>query len=135
MRVKDLTRFFSSITVRWLMFGLWTVLVFYLLLWPSNGTPVHDVSSFFGGTELTDAGGHVVLAFVEALLLYRVLCYYMPVQRATLWTLGCTLLLGLALESAQYWIPSRGATLLDLGANWLGVGISVIFSKKVFPTG
>jgi hypothetical protein len=134
VKTKDLLKPFSSVAVHWLLAGLWTVLICYLLLWPSEGTAVHDVSAFFGGTDLTDAVGHFVLAFIETSLLYCVLCHYMPARRALSWTLGSALVLGLALELAQNWIPARGVTLLDLGANWLGVGMSVSISKRVFPT-
>jgi VanZ family protein len=133
VRIKDLRKCLSSIRTRWLLAGLWTALVCYLLLWPSAGTPVHDVSAFFGGTDLTDAAGHCLLAFVETLLLYGVLCHYWAARRALLWTLASALALGLALELAQNWTPTRGATLMDIGANWLGVGLSGLVSRIVFP--
>jgi hypothetical protein len=124
---------FSSVAVRWLLLGMWTGLMGYLLLWPSRGTPVHDVSAFFGGTDLTDAVGHVVLAFIETALLFSVLRHYMPARRALIWTLGSALTLGFVLELAQNWIPARGVTLVDLGANWSGVGMSVLVSRKLSP--
>jgi hypothetical protein len=56
-------------------------------------------------------------------------------QRALLWTLCGTLVLGWVLELAQNWIPARGVTLLDLSADWRGMGMPAFVSKRVFPPG
>jgi hypothetical protein len=121
----------ASIAVRWVLMGLWTALFCYLLLWPSEGTAVHDVSVAFGGTDWTDAAGHVVLAFVETALIYSLLCHYIPARRVFLYTLGGALALGLVLELAQHWVPARGVTLMDLSANWLGTGMSVLVLRQI----
>ena len=113
----------------WLLAGLWTALTGYLLLWPSEGSSVEEVSSFFGGSDLTDALGHVALIFVETALLYGLFRYYAP-RRAAGYALGSALVLGLILETAQNWIPGRGAGLYDLGANWAGaVMLMVVVSR------
>jgi len=115
--------------VLWLLAGLWTVLTCYLLLWPSEGTSVENVSSFFGGSDLTDSLGHVVLAFVETALLYGLFRHYVP-RRASVYTLGSALMLGLLLELAQNWIPARGANLFDLSANWAGAVMLVVVVSR-----
>lgn len=110
---------------RWVLALLWTVLIGYLLLWPSEETAVEDVSDTFGGTDLTDAVGHVALMAIETLLVYGVLVHSWPARRALRGAALFTLILGLVLEGAQHWIPSRGFALLDLSANWLGVALCV----------
>ncbi len=113
----------------WLLAGLWTALTCYLLLWPSEGTSVENVSSFFGGSDLTNSLGHVVLAFVETALLYGLFRRYFP-RHASALTLGSALMLGLILELAQNWIPARGANLFDLGANWAGAVMLVVVVSR-----
>jgi VanZ family protein len=93
------------------------------MVWPSAGTPVADVSSWFGGTTLTDAFGHVVLFWIEAMLLYRVLCRYIGGRRALLLVVFGGLLLGALLELIQHWVPARGSTWMDFSANCLGIGL------------
>jgi VanZ family protein len=46
---------------------------------------------------------------------------WLPRQRAILLAAGIALAIGTTTEVLQIIIPSRGATLLDLGANWLGI--------------
>jgi VanZ family protein len=101
----------------------------YLLLWPSKGSSVENVSSFFGGTDFTDALGHVALMGIETALLYGLFRYYAP-RHASRYALGSAMLLGLILEVAQRWIPDRGSTWYDLAANWMGaVMLLVVVSK------
>ena len=50
----------------------------YLMLWPSEGTAVRKISDFFGGDDIHDAMGHLVLIFVETNLGYMLLRHYLP---------------------------------------------------------
>ncbi|MBN1311614.1 MAG: VanZ family protein [Anaerolineae bacterium] len=94
------------------------------MVWPSRGTPVGSLSLFFGGTELTDAAGHVILCGILVWLWYWALRGYLQPS----WVLGVGVAVGLGLgivtELAQVFVPSRGASLLDLLANVLGMGIA-----------
>ena len=119
-----------SLVWSWPLFVLWTLLLCYLMLSPSKGT-VRSISLFFGGTEWTDAMGHVVLIFIETALAYNLLRHYVSLHRALRYACWGTLVLGLSLETAQIWIPSRGASLLDASAALLGVGLFAVVSRKV----
>lgn len=115
--------------LHWILAAGWTLLLCYLLLAPSEGSGVKEVSGTFGGTDLTDAVGHVALLLVETFLVFILARHYVPEQRAAtiavVWALG----LGTALELAQLWIPARGAALLDVAANWCGAGLFVVLRR------
>jgi hypothetical protein len=115
----------ANLIIRWTAALLWTLLTTYLMVWPSRGTAVGWLSRFFGGTEVTDAIGHVILTSILAWLWYRALH---GVLRPA-WTLGVVLIICLGLEIVtefvQAFIPSRDASTLDVLANVLGVGLSL----------
>ncbi len=115
----------------WVLVGVWTVVLCFFLLWPSKGTLVDDVSEVFGGGERTDAVGHAVLAFFETAFLFNLIRHRMTRLRALLLAVGSCLILDLALEVAQIWIPARGFTLLDLSANWIGTGLFVLIACPI----
>ncbi len=110
--------------VRWSAALLWSATATYLMVWSSRDTPVRWLSRLFGGTQLTDAIGHMVLCGILVWLWYRALRGSLQPASA----LGVVVAIGLGLsvvtELAQVFVPSRGASLLDLLANVLGVGLS-----------
>lgn len=108
----------------------WTLLLCFLLLSPSNGT-VHDISSLFGGTEMTDAIGHIILIGVECMLTYLVMLRYLPHVLAQKLAFICTLAFGIFLELAQLLIPSRGTSLIDIIAAFVGVGCVYITITRI----
>lgn len=108
----------------------WTLLLCFLLLSPSDGT-VHNLSSLFGGTEVTDAIGHIILIGVECILTYLVMLRYLPLVLAQKLALICTLAFGIFLELAQLFIPSRGASLIDIMAAFIGVGCVYVTITKI----
>lgn len=113
----------TKLMISWLLWALWTILLCFLFLSPSEGTAVRDISLFFGGSELTDAIGHVVMIFIETALLYNVLRQYLADELALRYAVGVTLVFGLCAELAQHWVPSRGASLIDVCAAFIGVGL------------
>lgn len=119
------------IVLSWLAWAGWTILLCLLFLSPGDGT-VRNISSFFGGTEITDAIGHILLLFVDTALLYHTLRYYFLNDRALrIATIG-TLIFGLCAEMAQLMIPTRGASLIDLLAAFVGVGLCFMFVRRGF---
>lgn len=90
------------------------------VLLPSDTALVYRVSKFFGGTERTDAVGHVILFGLFTLSLYWMFNYHLSRQYACYAAVGCGLLIGTAFELLQNVIPARGASALDLYANWVG---------------
>jgi hypothetical protein len=109
--------------IRWIAALAWTALVCALMLLPGNdGGVVDDTSTFFGNRDLTDAIGHVALFFALAALWQWAL-------RDRRRAIGLAAALGILTEGAQSLVPDRGASLLDLGANVLGV-ILFYFSAR-----
>lgn len=109
---------------RWMAALAWTTLVGLLMLLPGEDSIAEDTSGFFGGTDMTDALGHVLLFGIFTALWYAVLvCYLAPAPALTgALVIGTTC--GLLLELGQGFVPERGPSLLDLAANALGVLIS-----------
>jgi hypothetical protein len=102
---------------------LWSAMLLYLMLYPADGTLVADVSGFFGGLDVTDAFGHVILFAGETLLTFFVFRTQVSALKAKWSTVIIMLLLAFLLETLQIWIPGRGASLLDYAANGTGVGV------------
>lgn len=107
--------------LRWGIALAWTGLILILMLTPSDKPVVEDTSATFGGTDYTDAIGHVVLFGTLALLWWAALACHKPIPTAFYRALGLSLLLGISLEIAQNWVPERGTSLLDLFANASGI--------------
>ena len=108
--------------VAWIFWLGWTGLFCILMLSPSAGT-VKNLSGFFGGTEITDAVGHVILVGVDCFLLYILMIHYLPDTIARRYSIIVTLMIAIIVETAQLWIPSRGASMIDIAAAFIGVGI------------
>lgn len=111
---------------RWALALAWTVLVCLLMLLPGEDSVAEDTSGFFGGTDLTDAAGHVLLFGALTVFWYAALvCQVRP--PVAFW--GAVLMgagLGLLLETGQSLVPERGLSLLDFSANALGVSGAVL---------
>lgn len=126
-------RMVHSAVLAWLAAAAWLALAGFLMLAPGEGTPVEDISRAFGGTDLTDALGHVVLFGVLIALLAHALSFHVAPGRALALAAGSAFVLGAALELAQLAAVERGATLLDLAANWLGVlAVAAWLRRSVF---
>lgn len=114
-----------SHALRWLAATGWTVLVVVLMLMPGQDSAADDLSRFFGGTDITDAAGHVFLFGVLVLLWLLALATALPRTRALQWAVAIGLAVGLVSELLQVFIPHRGVTLLDLSANALGAAVAL----------
>lgn len=106
--------------VRWLAAISWTVLVVALMLMPGQDTAADDLSHFFGGTDITDAAGHVFLFGVLVLLWLLALVTVLLRSRALRLAVAIGLALGLVTELLQVFVPHRGVAFIDLFANALG---------------
>jgi VanZ family protein len=114
----------DSPIVRWALALAWTGMIMVLMLTPSDKAVVEETSNSFGGTDLTDTVGHVILFGVLALLWWAALACRGD-ARAALWRgVGWAAALGVALEIAQHWVPERGVSVLDLVAN-VGGAVSI----------
>jgi VanZ family protein len=110
--------------VRWSAALLWTALVCALMLLPGRGTVVEDTSRAAGGTDLTDAIGHVILFGILAGLWWGALAPRRGWSAALRIALGVALVLGLLAEAGQSLMPDRGVSLLDFLANELGAVVA-----------
>lgn len=113
----------------------WTALACLLMLLPGKGTVAEDTSNFFGGTDSTDALGHVLLFGGLTVLWYAALSCWLapaPALRVAL-VLGAAF--GLLLEVGQGFVPERGISLLDFTANALGVlvgaALVIVLSRRL----
>ena len=110
-----LSRYLQSPTVRWALTLAWTALAMKLMLSPSgDGTAVSWVSQLFGGTETTDAVGHIIINVILAWLwCWTISLYATPLKTTRIVLIGgITWCFGA--ELSQFFVPERGASLLDL---------------------
>jgi len=108
----------------WFLCFSWLGLLGILLL--SSGTGIiSQISGLFGGSEVTDAIGHVVMMTVNFLLIYGVFSRYTAAKQAQTIATVLVIVLGLGLELGQLWIPFRGVSLIDILAVFIGVGIAI----------
>jgi VanZ family protein len=107
-----------------------SVLALVFTLLPATSPLVYRASQFLGGTELTDALGHVLLFSVLTSAWYATLREHVGNAKAPVITAGLVLALGVATELAQAGIVDRGASLLDLGADALGVSLAVFSIRR-----
>ena len=107
----------------WFLCFSWLGLLGILLLSPGTGI-ISQISGLFGGSEVTDAMGHIIMMTVNCLLIYGVLSRYRPAKQAQIIAMVLVIILGLALELAQFWIPFRSVSLIDILSVFIGVGIA-----------
>lgn len=113
--------------VRWGLTLLWTGGQVLLMLSPSgDGTPISWISRLFGGTDFSDAVGHVLIFAMLALLWQWALRTHVAPQPARHTALLIAVLLGTATELGQHFVPNRGANLWDLAANLSGAAIAAL---------
>jgi hypothetical protein len=126
-RLKELFTYFQSAIIRWTLTLIWSAIAVSLMLSPSgDGTTVSGVSKLFGGTETTDAVGHVIINVILALLWCWTISLYASTAKMTRLILIGGIVWCFGAELTQYFVPERGASLLDLAANILGVLIGLI---------
>jgi VanZ family protein len=103
-----------------------SLLALALTTLPGNTPLVNGTSRFLGGTDITDALGHVGLQCLFTAAWFWALRLYLSKKAALGCAIGIALAFGTLTEFAQYFVPERGSTLLDLGANWIGVVVFVL---------
>lgn len=90
------------------------------MLLPGDGGLVHEASWLLGGSELSDALGHVGLFCFLKMGWYWALRPHRGIERALVLSAAIAFAIGTTTEAAQGFLPSRGMSLLDFFANWLG---------------
>lgn len=108
-----------------------TILVLYLMVAPDTSPGISDLSYLFGGTEITDAVGHVVLFCTLTFVWYHALRYRWNRRTAFLAAIAVAGVLGTITEFLQGIVPHRGMAFLDLLANWSGVILFMLMYKTV----
>ena len=125
--IRRLSRCLQSFLFRWTLTLTWTAIAALLMLSPSgDGTTVSWVSKLFGGTEITDAVGHVIINTILAFLWCWTLSLYASFAKTTRLILLGGIVWCFVGELSQFFVPERGTSLLDLAANVLGVLIGLI---------
>ncbi len=114
--------------LRVLSFMAWIGLVLVFTLTPGDSALVEKTSVALGGSDYTDANGHVLLFSILTMLCFWALTLRFSPRSALILSAGLGLLIGTGTEFAQVFIPYRGAAWLDLGANWIGVlgGVTLV---------
>lgn len=121
-----LLSYLQSPLLRWALTLLWTAITIKLMFSPSgDGTTVSWVSKLFGGTETTDAIGHVIINAILALLWCWTIILYTDAAKTTRIILIGGIAWCFVAELTQLLVPNRGTSLLDLVANIIGVLISI----------
>jgi hypothetical protein len=125
-RLNGLSAYIQGAAVRWALTLTWSAITASLMLSPSgNGTIVSFISKLFGGTDTTDAMGHVIITSILALLWCWTISLYATATQTTRLILIGGIVWGFGAELSQHFVPQRGASLFDLGANILGVLIGL----------
>ncbi len=116
-KLNKLPLYLHSAVVRWALTIIWTAISASLMLSPSgDGTTVSWVSKLFGGTEINDAVGHVIINAVLALLWCWIISLYTITAKMTRVVLIGGIIWCFGAELSQFFVPERGASLLDLVA-------------------
>src|SRR5258707_956080 len=98
----------------------WTALVAILTLLPGNSTVIEDTHRAFGGTDLSDAMGHVVLFGFLTMSYYWLLRLRFSPGKALIIATMVTFALGVTTELAQMLVPERGPSSFDVAADSIG---------------
>jgi glycopeptide antibiotics resistance protein len=126
LRLSRLSFVPHTVLFRWALTLAWTAIDASIMLSPGNsGTTVSWLSKSFGGTEITDAVGHIIINTLLALLWCWTLHSYFSDNRTTRLILAGGIVWCVGAELLQYFVPERGVSLLDIGANVLGIFIGL----------
>jgi VanZ family protein len=113
----------------------WTVFAVFVMATSSNTTLVGNLHKAGGGTEVTDAMGHVAIFGILAFLWWWSLIAQSSQRNALFGAAIISLPLGIIAEIVQVFVPDRGVTLFDLLSNCLGIIIVLVaigvFQNKV----
>ncbi len=121
----------QSVGLKWSLALAWMIMAVALMLSPSgNGSTISGISGVFGGTNITDAIGHVIINTILTLLWCRTLRLYFTVARTARLVLGIGLPWGIGIEVMQHFAPQRGVSLLDLSANLLGLAVGLAIYRR-----
>lgn len=100
-----------------------TALIAVFMLMPGDDSAAGRLSDLFGGTDITDAIGHIGAYFIATAAWYSYFELGRPQREALLRAAILTLIVGIVVETAQSLVPDRGTQLIDYAANMLGVGL------------
>lgn len=103
-----------------------TALIVVFMLMPGDDSAAGRLSDLFGGTDITDALGHIGAYLIATAAWYGYFELSRPPREALSRAAILTLIVGAVVETAQSLVPDRGTQLLDYGANMLGVALFVL---------
>ena len=123
-RLQKSVNLSRSFLVSWLAALCVTVVTLILMLKPGTSRIVDIPHKLLGGTDATDAIGHVVL-FCGLVFVWWTLIRHFSRRRALLLAALIVFGLGTFTEFAQSVVPHRGFAWYDLASNWVGTGLGV----------
>jgi VanZ family protein len=130
--LNRLSPYLYGAVIQWTLTLIWTALTVKLMLSPSgDGTTVSWVSKLFGGTETTDAIGHIIINAILAFLWCWTISLYTSTAKMSRIILIGGIIWCFGAELSQFLVPNRGASLIDLGANIVGVLIGLIIFRLI----
>ena len=123
-RLQKSVKLSYNFVASWLAALCGTVFTLIMMLKPGTSRVIDVPHKLLGGTDFTDAIGHVVL-FCVLVYVWWTLTAHFSRQRALLLAACIVFGLGTFTEFAQAIVPHRGFTLYDLASNWIGAGLGV----------
>jgi VanZ family protein len=105
---------------KFVAFGIWSLVVLYLTLKP-GGQKTLDIPHF-------DLIVHFVL--FSTLAATGFLAFSQLFGKPVVFTLAYCIVLAIATEWIQQYVPGRDSNILDLGANLIGTVCGLLFIKK-----
>jgi VanZ family protein len=122
-RLQKSVKLSYNFVASWLAVLCSTVFTLIMMLKPGTSRLIDVPHKLLGGTDFTDAIGHVVL-FCGLVFVWWVLTGHFS-RRALLVAALIVFGLGTFTEFAQAIVPHRGFTWYDLASNWIGAGLGV----------
>jgi VanZ family protein len=123
-RLRKSVNLSRDFLLSWLAALCGTVFTLIMMLKPGTSRVVDVPHKLLGGTDFTDAVGHVVL-FCGLVFVWWTLAGHFSRRRALLLAALIVFGLGTFTEFAQSIVPDRGFAWYDLASNWIGVGVGV----------
>lgn len=118
--------------LRMLLLGF-TVVALLLTTLPGSSPVMRRVTQLMESSPLSETVLHGILFAALTLFWYAVSTRRAAHRRALLLAVVVGLIAGTATEVLQAIVPGRGASLSDLGANWLGVCTVGLWLKRRTP--
>jgi VanZ family protein len=114
----------------WVRAIAWTAFSIFLLLRTSNSSTGNSERilelRWYSRWSVFESVGHAILFAILTRLWIRTLANHVPRSYALWLPVSFAFLLGVSTEIIQYFMATRGASILDLAANLIGILLAVV---------